>query len=157
MFLTTRGIGKKTRQWKSHVQVTFVLYIYCILCTFNTSSKVQRYVTNIVCTFVVRPLGCWVNVLGDSAIPENHGDLGVQGCYEKVKNLSNRIFAVQKGQCLTTSDAKNRYKKYGPVNLGAFGWNYCSVNGTGGAYSQDVYELENGNSIRSYKCVNIIL
>ena len=115
------------------------MYIYCILCTFNTSSKVQRYVTNIVCTFVVRPLGCWVNVLGDSAIPENHGDLGVQGCYEKAESLGYTVFSVLGEHCYTSSTARDTYRKYGPsIRIG-------HDKDCGGGVHAQVYEIENGN------------
>ena len=87
-----------------------------------------------ICTFLVRTLGCWKQVLGDRSIPAYPGVFGIHKCYEKAKSLGNRVFSVLAGRkCYTSSNAGDVYKKYGPDTN-------CAI---------EVYEIENGNQIYS--------
>ena len=98
-----------------------------------------------ICTFVVKSLGCWMSGFGNEVIPDNHGALGIHGCYKQAKSLGNTVFGVYKGEdCYTTSTAGNTYKKYGPAIFPK----KCSL---------DVYEIANGNSLYLYNYINTFL
>ena len=84
-------------------------------------------------SLAVNFLGCWYDAKGDRAIPGDHGDLGVRGCYEMSKDLNYSIFGVSDGlHCYTSSTARSTYQKYGQ-----------QVNG-GLCYSKnvEVYEIQ---------------
>ena len=80
-------------------------------------------------------IGCWKDA-ENRAIDGYHGVIGIQGCYKKAKSLEYDVFAVQNGgQCFTTANAGDTYKKYGPSTG-------CSDAGTGGTWSQEVYTIK---------------
>lgn len=121
-------------------------YTKCGLCRcINTHIYLYLY-------FVVKSLGCWNEVPAAKAISDSHGVLGIHGCYEQAKSLGNRVFALHKstessesaihGECFTTPQAGDMYKKYGPSN----GCVNAHCVGIPNECVNEVYEIENGNS-----------
>ena len=83
-------------------------------------------------------LGCWKDQ-EIRAIDGSEGSLGIEGCYQRAKELGNEFFAVQfHGQCFTSATAGDTYKKYGISND-------CPEDGNGGSWCQEVYKISKIN------------
>ena len=97
-----------------------------------------------------RSLGCWKDKKDSRAIPKIEGsnDLlkdayservgPIEKCLKVAASRSFTIFAIQNsGACFTSEDARHTYWKHGKSSD-------CHRTGEGGAWANQVYEIENG-------------
>lgn len=111
-------------------------------------------------TLTFTDLGCWRDTAErairgvDGMLQANYGPYksradAIQRCARYAKARGNSVFAVQDGGwCATSYRARNTFNKYGPSKA-------CRLNGKGGAWANQVYEIQSSDVIKqvSFKLI----